>query len=484
MRSLIKTSAYLLGLALITHAPLSLASSNISTQEKRNIQNFVEHSLSSRYQAAPHVGIIVRSLDSGEIIYQKNAEKLMVPASVQKLLTAIAALVYLGPNLTFSTSLLTDATNIHNGVIDGNLVVKFSGDPSLRAADLSQLFRQLAAQGIHQINASIFVDNDDYNSAPYGPGWVKKDFMYHYAAPLNAIIINENSFNLTLRPSQVNQRAQVTSNLPPNAAHFQNSLVTTNARRSCSVAIESDQHNNYRVSGCLVKSWGVQTSLLAVKDPNSYAKSLVHLSLQQNHIRFNGTIKMHHDPAAQKTLVVHQSAPLKELIIRMLKKSDNIFANTLLKKIGQLYFHTAGTWENGVQAVKDILSEHAHINFNNSVILDGAGLSPYNLITPNQLSALLHYAYHDQKVAPYLLTALPLAGVDGTLKHRMRSLTPHFQLRGKTGTLQSVSALAGYLVTSKNHRLSFVIMVNGYKGRCYPYTHLQDQICQYLAHNA
>ena len=479
MRFLMKIFIPLFLFTIMTYAPHSLASP-VTAQEKQGVKNFVDHLLSTHYRRAPQIGVIVRSLDNGAIVYQKNADKLMVPASVQKLLTAIAALAYLGPDFTFNTSLLTDAKGIHDGILEGNLVVKFSGDPSLKSADISHLFQQLKAQGIHQIHGSVFIDNDDYNPAPYGPGWVKKDFMYPFAAPLNAIIINENSFNLTLRPSQPNQHASITSNLPPHAANFQNDLITSNKKRSCSVDIQSDRHNNYHISGCLVKSWGVQTSLLAVKDPNSYAKSLVLLSLQQNNIRFSGKIRLHHDAAAQKPLIVHQSAPLKTLIIRMLKKSDNIFANTLLKKIGQIYFQTSGTWENGVQAVKDILKSRAHINFKNSVILDGAGLSPFNLITPDQLSILLNYAYHDKKIAPYLLAALPIAGVDGTLKHRMY----HFQVRGKTGTLQSVSTLAGYLVTARNHHLSFVIMVNGYKGRCYPYTHLQDQICQYLVKNA
>ncbi|HYF97572.1 MAG TPA: D-alanyl-D-alanine carboxypeptidase/D-alanyl-D-alanine-endopeptidase [Coxiellaceae bacterium] len=454
--------------------------SSISAQEKQGIQNFVESALRSRSHAITKVGIMVRSLDNGEIIYQRNANQLMIPASVQKLLTAIAGLAYLGPNFTFNTSLLTDGS-VHNGILDGNLVVKFSGDPSLKAADVSNLFRQLAAQGVRQIQGSVFIDNGDYNPSPYGAGWVQKDFNYYYAAPLNAIIINENTFNLILKPSQPNRQAIITSNLPPLAANFHNSLITTTGpRRACSVAIHSDQYNNYHISGCLVKKWGIQTSLLAIKDPNNYAKALVRQSLAQNHIRFNGIIKMHHDMAAQKSLVVHQSAPLKTLIIRMLKKSDNMFANTLLKKIGQVYFRTTGTWENGAQAVKDIINQKAHINLKDSIILDGAGLSHFNLLTPNQLSALLDYAYHDRNIAPYLISALPLSGVDGTLKHRM----PHFQVRGKTGTLQSVSSLAGYLVTSKKHHLSFVIMVNGYKGRCYPYTHFQDQICQYLAHNA
>lgn len=459
----------------------SAAASNVSWQEKQNVQQFLNHILSTPHRVNPQIAILVRSLDTGEIIYEKNANHLMIPASVQKLLTAIAALAYLGPNFTFNTSLLTDGQINANGVLQGNLVVKFSGDPSLKASDVTNLFRQLAAKGVRRIQGSVFIDNDDYNRAPYGTGWVEKDFMYHYAAPLNAIIINENSFNLTLRPSvRPNQLAIVSSNLPLNAAHFQNSLLTSSGKRGCAVAIKSDQQNNYKISGCIVKRWGVQTSLLAVKNPDSYAKSLVSVSLQDNNIAFNGRVMMNHDPDAHKVLVIHESAPLKTLIIRMLKKSDNIFANTLLKKLGQMYFQTTGTWENGVQAIKDILSQKAHINFTNSVILDGAGLSPYNLITPNQLSTLLNYAYHDRQIAPYLLTALPIAGVDGTLKHRMHSL----QVRGKTGTLKSVSSLAGYLVTNRHHHLSFVIMVNGYAGRCYPYTHLQDQICQYLVHNA
>ncbi len=451
----------------------------ISLPEKQHIQRSVNQLIVGK--RASQIGVLVQSLDTGEVIYERSPYRAMAPASTQKLLTAIAALTYLGPNFSFNTALLTDASSIRNGVMEGNLSVKFSGDPSLTATDVNNLFQQLAAQGVRRIQGSVFVDNGDYSKEPYGAGWVQKDFMYHYAAPVNAIIINENSFNLRLKPSQLHQRAVVSSNLPPHAASFQNNLITTTSRGSCPINIQGDQHNHYSVSGCIVQKWGIQSTLLAVKDPSSYAKSLISLALQENNIRLDGSIRLHYDKDARRLLVSHESAPLKILIIRMLKKSDNLFANTLLKKLGQLYFNTTGTWSNGAQALKDILTRATHVDFKNSVILDGAGLSPYNLVSPYQLSAALTYAYHNPKIASYLLPALPLAGVDGTLKYRMHSFSPRLPVRGKTGTLQSVSSLAGYITTARKHHLSFVIMVNGYKGKCYPYTRLQDQICQFLA---
>ncbi len=474
---------YLLGASLILSISNTLASP-ISWKEKQSVRAFIDQLLvSQKSYRQVHMGILVRSVDTGEVIYQDNPNHLLVPASVQKLLTGISALSYLGPNFYFETSLLTDDGSIKNGVLNGNLTVKFSGDPTLRSQDIYELFNKLANLGVHQIKGSIFLDNEDYNNIPYGPGWLQDDFNHPYAAPLNAIIINENAFSIRLSPSKrLNGYVDISTNLPANAAYFKNNVITKPGRRGCGFSINSDQRNHYAFSGCVAKEWGIQSRLLPIKDPDTYAKALIKQALRQSHIVFNGTVRMHHDPNTTQVLVDHFSPPLEVVVTKMMKKSNNMIANTLLKKMGQLYFNKTGSWANGAAAVKAILSEKAHMDFSRVQIVDGSGLSRKNLISPEQLSQLLDYAYHDPKVAPYLMQALPLAGVDGTLRYRMKT-GPHLPIRGKTGTMKSISGLAGYITTAHHHTLSFVIMINGYSGHCWPYTRLEDRICEYLAHS-
>ena len=171
-----------------------------------------------------------------------------------------------------------------------------------------------------------------------------------------------------------------------------------------------------------------------------------------------------------------ESGPINKSIERVL------IADSLLKRIGAYYFHAPGAWKNGSKAIQQILTKEAGITFQKNTIVDGAGLSRYNFLTPSQLSQVLYYSYRNQKIVDHFFEALPIAGKDGTLAYRMKSfLNPQIDIRGKTGTMAGISTLSGYITTADHRRLSYVIMVNDYTGKHRPYRHVEDQICELLA---
>lgn len=431
--------------------------------------------------APPNVqfGIIVQSMQTGKQLYSYKSDYLFQPASVQKLFVAVAALDLLKPDFRFTTRLLTNGT-VANGVLQGDLAIQFSGDPTLTRTDLVNLLAQLKTQGIRQITGHVYIDNSAYDSVPYPAGWFWDDLSYSFAAPVNAVILNKNEFSLIVSPASLNSPATITTTLPNGVVNLENQTITTNQYQSnCPVNIYSDFENDYKITGCISRTAGKQYRVLALREPVMLAKTMTQDYLEDNQISFQGP-PIIHLVNFSNVLAQHESNPLYVIVKSMLKHSDNLINSALLKKIGQVYFHSQGSWRNSIYAMENSLAKSAGINFSRISLADGAGLSRYNLISPSQLGKLLYYAYHQDQIIPYLLNALPIAGVDGTLRWRMPNLAKGQRVHAKTGTMKGITGLAGYINTNNNGTLGFVIMMNGFVGHYTPYRGFQDKLCQYL----
>ena len=151
-----------------------------------------------------------------------------------------------------------------------------------------------------------------------------------------------------------------------------------------------------------------------------------------------------------------------------------------LKKLGETYFRSRGTWQNSVNALNAILTKPTGIDFNHNLINDGAGLSRYNLISPKQLAKALYFAYHHNTIKKPFFNALPIGGKDGTLAYRMKDLRSGARVHLKTGNMTGVSALAGYINTKHLGVISFVMMINGFVKPKKPFLELEDDLSRYL----
>lgn len=429
-----------------------------------------------------HTGIVVRNAKTGRLLYSQHSHYLFEPASVQKLFTATAAIKYLGPHFTFKTHLLSNGI-IKNHTLNGNIAIKFNGDPSLSNDDLAQLLDVLRTKGITKINGHVYLDTSAYDNVYYPPGWLWDDLSYSYAAPLSAIIINKNKFILRLTPAKhIGAKPSLSVDIPNDVIHFTNHVKTTaEYNKHCPLTIYSDANNHFTLDGCLNKKWGRQRRNLSIRNPIPYAKTVIRQILKDDGIRIKGKITVLHVNNKYKLLNENRSPTLRALIKKMLKKSDNLITDTFFKQLGHQYFKHQGNWQNGARALKIILKPTG-IDFKKNLINDGAGLSRYDLISPLQLSQLLKYIYTQPSIKPVLMEALPIAGIDGTLVGRMYSEAKDKRIRAKTGTMTGITALAGYIYTRHLGILSFTIMMNGFLGKSHPYTQLEDRVCEYLAH--
>ncbi len=416
---------------------VALAASSMSSMGQQQLAQQLNRIIQ---QVSPNadVGVQIKSMQSGNVLYARNAQDVFAPASILKILTAEAALLYLGPQYTFSTRLMTDSHRTANGVIEGNVYLVHSGDPSLTNGDLSDLLEQLKAQHVHEVTGNIYIDNTAYDQSNFGPGWIWHDEQYCYGAPINASIIDHNC--QLSRPAATTRRQ----------------------RRANKV--------QYALGSSAV-----------IRDVISYNKSLLNWSLRHADIQVDGEIQAGSAPSNARMLVEHQSQPLSALVKRMLKKSDNIIAGSLFKKMGAVYSKRPGSWANGSEAVKAVLGDSAEMSSLQMNLLDGSGLSPDNRIKPAQVMQVLNFAFHHSSTHYEFLTSLPIAGVDGTLKHRLYNVAR--RVRAKTGSMpiSGVASLAGYAMSREKEPLAFVIIVNGHRGGTWKYRKMEDDIVTALA---
>jgi len=429
------------------------------------------------------VGIQVRSMKSGKTLYALNTQHLFTPASTMKILTAEAALIFLGPNYHFVTQLVTDAKSSDNGLLNGNVWVINSGDPSLTYYDMTDLMVTLKSQEIYGIHGNVYIDNSAYDQDNVAPGWLWKDRQYYYAAPINASIINHNFVSFSLLPGKKsNQNAQLVKNPKYFYADIKNSIVTRSRHaRGCHVSVTSDPDNTINLNGCLAAGHYSRSATVVINDIQRYDKSLMQHLFRHSGIHLNGNVQNGVAPLGLFQLAVHESKPLHTLINDMLKNSDNTIAGSLFKKLGEIHSRSPGTWANGQKAVTEILQKYAALNPSQLKIIDGVGLSANNQVTPEQLMRVLDYAFHNEQTSYEFISALPIAGLDGTLKHRLKHIAG--RVRAKTGTManEGISSLAGYAVSKDHEPIAFVVIVNGRKGNVWKYRELEDRIATSLA---
>lgn len=435
------------------------------------------------------VGVSIQSLNTGEMLYQYHANNGFVPASTLKLFTGIAALDYLGTHYQFKTRFLTNSlAKVVNGVLIGNLYIQFSGDPYLTLDDLKDMLDSLGDKKITKVQGNIVIDDTASDRSTWPPGRVIDDKVFCYAAPVTATIINRNCFSVSIKPSKLTHPTVVKSNSNLGII-IDNQAITKHLRRpSYSLALkptEAHHNNHYTLKGYLSRKMGPLSFAVALQNPNLATYDIVAGMLKKYSIKYNKIVYAK-TPPNTKTLAENSSPELGFLIKNMLKKSDNLIADSLLKKLGEKYFSTQGSWKTGRSAVQAILSSKTDIDFRNIVLIDGSGLSRSNIVTPNAFVKLLNFAYKELPDNDLFFESLPSSGRDGTLKYRLGGPILG-RVHAKTGSMHGISSLAGYIRTANNQILAFSIIINdAVPGRSNQvgYRLLENQICEFLARAA
>lgn len=425
-------------------------------------------------------GVYVMNADTGSVLFNQGASNPMIPASNTKVLTAAAAYLYLGPGYTFPTTLSTNGT-ISGKVLNGNLYITFGGDPSLTTQDIYGLLRAIKAQGISSIHGNVIIDESVFSGPYYGLGWPQDDLAYCYAAPVSGSIINGNCMALQVTKSKKGKLPSVrqfTTNFPV-VNHLQ--LVGRKQLRTCVFQPAVTSNNSIVLQGCSPSraNWGFS---FAIKNPTSYARQVVQVGLSKAGIALRGKVTMGKTPEKDTVLLTHTSDSLQTLLSYMLKHSDNVYAGAMTKILGAEYYGV-GSYKAGANTIIAVLTSRIGNNFKPPYLEDGSGMSVYNLISPRELVQVYNYMYHQPQLINTFMRSLAISGQRGTISYRMTKNGLANHVFGKTGTINGVSTLSGYINMPNKPTIIFAIMMNGIEGSPAHARYVQDQIVQTIAKN-
>jgi D-alanyl-D-alanine carboxypeptidase/D-alanyl-D-alanine-endopeptidase (penicillin-binding protein 4) len=423
-------------------------------------------------------GVDIRSLDTGERLFDLNAGRLMMPASNMKIVTLAAAADVLGWDHRFTTTLETSAAvDAGVGVLRGDLIVRGGGDPTINTRDkraravLDEWAEALRASGIQQIDGRIIGDDQLFDDEGIGPGWAWDYLQFGYAAPVGALEFNENLATLTIGPAaQTGDPAQVT--LTPGAGlSILNRVATGAAGSPTSVDYRRRLDQPVlEVSGSIAAGSASVERAVAVVNPTIFFAQSFKDGLVARGIAVKGPAVDLDDVAAEltgstserRTIVETKSPPLAEIATVLMKVSQNLYAETLLKAMGAAR-GGLGTFEGGLTTVRSTLTswgvpDDAYVN------ADGSGLSRYNYLAPSTVTTVLEREYQDERHREAFMATLPVAGKEGegTMATRMRRTRAEANAIAKTGSISNVRALSGYVRTRDGEMLVFSIIANDF----------------------
>lgn len=424
-------------------------------------------------QAHAHWGVLVRDLESGATLYDRNAEKAFVPASTLKLVTGAAALHALGPDYRYETQVLATGP-VRDGVLRGDLVVWGSGDPTLSerfTEDARATFRawadSLRLRGVQRIAGGIVGVDEVFDEGP-GRGWMWDDLLYEYAAEIGGLTLNEGVIRVRLFPAaRVGEPALLDLTPATGYLRVENRTRTVPAGEPARVTVERAADGLALVVEGEVPLDAVSVERVrSVPDPTGYFVTVLRETLREAGIQVEGAAvdadygeEPVRSAAALPLLFTHRSPPLAQILPAMLKPSQNQIAEALLKTLGA-ELRGEGTARAGAE-VADSLLRSWGIETRLLVMADGSGMSRYDLATPELFIELLAHMQRSPH-AELWLASLPAGGAEGTLASRFRDTPAAGRVRAKTGTMTAVGGLAGYATTLGGRRLAFAILVNNH----------------------
>lgn len=420
-----------------------------------------------------NVSVSVRSLDTGDIVYEKSGDIGIKPASTLKLLTASAALETLGEDYYFSTQMLMDGT-IVNGVLNGNIYLRGEGDPTLQNKDFVTFGNTLKRYGIKKINGDLIGDESWFDGERLTPGIGKQDESFYYAAPVSALTLSPNNdydastVIVTAKGARVGHAPAI--HFEPNASGLRliNRAKTVAKGQRNTVSIRRTYNTNQVVISGNMPIGSSKKEWVTLFNPTLSTLYSFKNTLVSQGIQFDKTSTVNYGKASPqaKSLGTKRSMTLKELMVPYMKLSNNSIADILVKTMGQRV-HGKGTREAGIQVMRNF-GEELGLDLSAVSFEDGSGISHNNKVPANTQTLLL-LTIRDKAWYDSLLHSMPIAGqknrlVGGTLNSRLGHTLTKNKVFAKTGTINNVNALAGYLQASSGNWYTFSILTQDHKG--------------------
>lgn len=411
------------------------------------------------------IGYAMQDLTTGEFLAAREPDGKLNLASNAKVLTSMAALSALGGGFKWRTSVYTLEPPDETGLVKGDLYVRGRGDPTLSVGALEQLAADVAARGIRTVEGKLVLDTtyfDNHVEPPHFDEQPKERASFR--APVAAFGVNRSSVTMTIM-AEPGGGARVT--LDPVTEYTKvtkdevTSVLTGRTRLRLEMKPKRD-HVELEITGQIRAGEGSWDLRRRVDDPARFAAIVFKKELEQKGVTIRkNQIAFAAIPQTAKIVAHHDSPPLSEVVRIMNKYSDNYLAESVLKTLGAETKGTPGaaTWPDALAALTRELGKHG-LAAGTYRVGNGSGLYSATEVTPRQLVTVLARAHADYRIGPELLASLPTGGYDGTLARRYQGKAAFGRVRAKTGTLDKVNTLAGYVGVEGNHVVAFAVLVN------------------------
>jgi serine-type D-Ala-D-Ala carboxypeptidase/endopeptidase (penicillin-binding protein 4) len=417
------------------------------------VANSVTQVMSAQHLPSNSLSFVILDPDTGRVVMSQNPDTPRSPASTIKTVTTFAALDMLGPTYVWQTKALTAG---------GDLFLQGGGDPYITLERWWSFVQSVRAQGLKTIHGDIVIDDTAFSLPAEDPGAFDGRPNRSYNVLPDALMVNFQSIDFRLAADADTHEVDVVANPSPVNLEIENHI--RYAPGGCSGAagrvdfkIASPQWDHVVFSGSLSPHCSERTFARVLLKPSTYAFGTFVELWRQSGGEFSGKMRTEATPADAKLLFSYDSLSLAEIVRLTNKHSSNLMARHLLLTIGKERYGEPATLEKGVAAIADWARERG-LDLNNVDLDNGSGLSRSTHISVLQMAKVLSAAYHS-RFAPEFLASLPLAGMDGTLRSRMKS-APAGSVRLKTGHLDGVSGVAGYVTTPSGRPYVLVSLVN------------------------
>jgi len=454
----------------------------LSGQEKQfTTADELEYLVRDPFFNSCQIGVDAYNITKKEIIFRHNEKLLFHPASNMKLITTATALRFLGPDYKFKTNLKYYG-EIVDGVLNGDLYFVGGFDPDFTSADLDTMVMQLVQEGITKINGNLFADVSNMDSLFWGQGWMWDDdpsYNFPYMTPL---VINDVSLLVAIAPTNIGEHANVTTIPESNYFKYVNNITTVD-NDTTKLKISRDWINR---SDSLILEGGLfvdaepDTIMVNLKNTNQYFLTLAKETLLKNGIAFEGKCGIQIAPQNVKTIISKERL-FSNVIVNLNKDSDNLSTEMTLRAMAFERFGKYASAKRGIKIIDSLIVD-VGLNPKDYRLVDGSGVSHYNLVSVELLNEILRYMnkYHPD-LFNVLYNSFPIAGVDGSLKYRMKKGSAYNNVHAKTGTLSGVSSLSGYLHSKSGDLISFSINTQNFVGSTRTARNFQDRICEILS---
>jgi len=409
------------------------------------------------------LGVEVYSLSRQESLFQLNADRPLSPASSIKLLTGLVALKKLGADFTYKTEVFTSAP-ISGGVLKGDLYLKGGGDPSLVTERMYLLVADIMRSEIKSITGNIIIDDWTFDQVQIDPNRIPTDSDRPYNAPVGGLSFNYNTTTVYFRPGdRVGNKARVYVEPDTGYVKVLNQGQTTSKTSTYDLVasrVKGKDGDVISVKGGIPHGLQEQRSYFNITSPQQYAGRALRSMLEERGVKIHGKeIKHQQVPPTARKIAELESLPLREIITLMNKFSNNFIAETLIKTLGREIKGLPGSTAHGLEVVREEATKLG-VNTAGFKFVSGSGLTRDNRTSANQFIQLLNSAYLDFDVLPELLSSMPIAGRDGTLRSRLKGTSAYGRLRAKTGSIDGVSTLVGVVQSKGGELLGFSVLMN------------------------